>query len=123
MSTGEFAKYCVQRVIARAETCFSPSTCFRVIGMSLDAVTGSRADFLRNPETHRRTPNEFSNVTGREDQRFNYLSEWHSHSSFSARPSATDMAAAALTFSTPIRKAQHRYRMIHARPWRQRRLS
>jgi hypothetical protein len=86
MSTGEFAKYCVQRVIARAETCFSPSTCFRVIGMSLDAVTGSRADFLRNPETHRRTPNEFFQRAGREDRRFNYLSEWHSHSSFQLDP-------------------------------------
>jgi integrative and conjugative element protein (TIGR02256 family) len=47
--------------------------------------------FLRNPETHRRTLNEFFQRTGCDYSRFNYLGEWHSHPSFSARPSATDI--------------------------------
>ena len=38
-----------------------------------------------------RRSNEFFRRTGRDYQRFNYLGEWHSHPSFSVRPSSEDV--------------------------------
>jgi len=64
---------------------------FCIIDMSVDAMTGSSARFVRNPETHRRALNGFFQRTACEYRRFNYLGEWHSHPSFTAQPSDIDI--------------------------------
>lgn len=65
---------------------------FRVIDFSLDARSGSRSTFRRDPEVHRKALNDFFRRTGHDFTRFNYLGEWHSHPSFSAHPSHDDIA-------------------------------
>ena len=67
-------------------------THFRVIDFSLDAHSGSHATFNRDPNVHRQALDEFFRRTGHDFTRFNYLGEWHSHPSFSARPSLDDIA-------------------------------
>lgn len=64
---------------------------FRIVDFSLDAFSGSHTHFHRDPETHQKTLDEFLRRTGRDFQRFNYLGEWHSHPSFSVRPSVEDI--------------------------------
>jgi [CysO sulfur-carrier protein]-S-L-cysteine hydrolase len=64
---------------------------FSVIDFSLDAFSGSHAAFRRDPGSHQKALDEFFERTGRDFQRFNYLGEWHSHPSFSVRPSAQDL--------------------------------
>jgi [CysO sulfur-carrier protein]-S-L-cysteine hydrolase len=64
---------------------------FRIIDLSLDAFSGSRHAFRREPKIHRQTLDEFFRRTGCDYQRFNYLGEWHSHPSFSVRPSGEDI--------------------------------
>src|SRR5215475_1113383 len=64
---------------------------FRIIDFSLDSFSGSHITFRRDPEAHQSTLNQFFQRTGRDFQRFNYLGEWHSHPSFSVRPSAQDI--------------------------------
>lgn len=64
---------------------------FRIVDFSLDAFSGSHTNFRRTPEAHRKALDAFFERTGRDYQRFNYLGEWHSHPSFSVRPSAEDI--------------------------------
>ena len=64
---------------------------FRVVEFSLDSYSGSHTAFRRDPKMHQNTLDEFFRRTGRDFQRFNYLGEWHSHPSFSVRPSAQDI--------------------------------
>jgi integrative and conjugative element protein (TIGR02256 family) len=47
--------------------------------------------FRRDPHAHQNTLDKFFQQTGRDFQRFNYLGEWHSHPSFSVRPSPQDI--------------------------------
>jgi integrative and conjugative element protein (TIGR02256 family) len=63
---------------------------FCIIDFSVDASSGSRTHFRRDPQAHQKTLDEFFQRTGRDFQRFNYLGEWHSHPSFSVRPSLED---------------------------------
>jgi integrative and conjugative element protein (TIGR02256 family) len=63
---------------------------FCIVDFSLDSFSGSHTEFRRDPEAHQNTLDEFFRRTGRDFQRFNYLGEWHSHPSFSVRPSAQD---------------------------------
>ena len=65
---------------------------FRVMDFSLDAYSGSHAMFNRDPDVHRQALDDFFRRTGHDFTRFNYLGEWHSHPSFSARPSLDDIA-------------------------------
>lgn len=65
---------------------------FRVIDLSLDLFSGSHTVFRRDPKIHRKMLDEFFERTGHDYQRFNYLGEWHSHPSFSVRPSAQDVS-------------------------------
>lgn len=65
---------------------------FRVVDFSLDAHSGSRSTFSRDPLVHRQALNDFFQRTGHDFTRFNYLGEWHSHPSFSAHPSHDDVA-------------------------------
>jgi [CysO sulfur-carrier protein]-S-L-cysteine hydrolase len=64
---------------------------FRIIDFSLDAFSGSHTRFRRDPKTHQKVLDEFFQRTGRDYQRFNYLGEWHSHPSFSVKPSLEDI--------------------------------
>jgi integrative and conjugative element protein (TIGR02256 family) len=64
---------------------------FRVIDFSLDPFSGSHTSFRRDPKTHRKTMDDFFRRTGGDYRRFNYLGEWHSHPSFSVRPSIEDV--------------------------------
>lgn len=65
---------------------------FRIMGLSADLYSGSHTDFRRDPFTHAEALNAFFERTGKDFNRFNYLGEWHSHPSFSVRPSFEDMA-------------------------------
>ncbi len=65
---------------------------FRIIDFSLDLFSGSHANFRRDPDVHRKMLDAFFEKTGNEFSRFNYLGEWHSHPSFSVRPSPEDLA-------------------------------
>jgi [CysO sulfur-carrier protein]-S-L-cysteine hydrolase len=64
---------------------------FYIIDFSLDSFSGSHTAFRRDPQAHQNTLDHFFQRTGRDFQRFNYLGEWHSHPSFSVRPSAQDI--------------------------------
>jgi [CysO sulfur-carrier protein]-S-L-cysteine hydrolase len=66
---------------------------FRVVDLSVDAVTGSAAHFVRSKEQHEAALREFFQRTGRDYSRYNYLGEWHSHPSFAVRPSPTDVGS------------------------------
>src|SRR5687767_7026356 len=65
---------------------------FRVIDISLDRHSGSHTEFRRDPSTHEEALDAFFDRTNRDFSRFNYLGEWHSHPSFSVRPSSEDVA-------------------------------
>jgi len=67
--------------------------CFRIVDFSVDEHTGSAAHFVRSPEDHKAALDAFFTRTGRDYARFNYLGEWHSHPSFSTRPSREDVSA------------------------------
>jgi integrative and conjugative element protein (TIGR02256 family) len=64
---------------------------FRIIDISLDLFSGSHTAFRRDPKVHQKMLNEFFRRTGHDYKRFNYLGEWHSHPSFSVRPSIEDV--------------------------------
>lgn len=65
---------------------------FRVMDFSVDLSSGSPNNFRRDPRAHEAVLNAFFERTGRDFARFNYLGEWHSHPSFSVRPSPEDVA-------------------------------
>jgi integrative and conjugative element protein (TIGR02256 family) len=65
---------------------------FRIVDFSVDSLSGSHTHFRRDPRMHRATLDAFFERTGRDYESFNYLGEWHSHPSFSVRPSAEDVA-------------------------------
>lgn len=64
---------------------------FRVIDFSVDLDSGSHTNFRREPRAHEQALNAFFERTGKDFSRFNYLGEWHSHPSFSVRPSVEDV--------------------------------
>jgi integrative and conjugative element protein (TIGR02256 family) len=64
---------------------------FRVVDISVQRSGGSQACFIRNPKDHHAQLQEFFARTGENYSRFNYLGEWHSHPSFDALPSSTDI--------------------------------
>lgn len=63
---------------------------FRIIDFSVDDQTGGLAHFVRSPEYHQKALADFFARTGGDYARFNYLGEWHSHPSFTVRPSGED---------------------------------
>ena len=65
---------------------------FRVVEVSVQRSGGTEACFIRNPKDHQPELDAFFARTGKDYSRFNYLGEWHSHPSFSATPSAPDLA-------------------------------
>ncbi|MCW5702696.1 MAG: Mov34/MPN/PAD-1 family protein [Bradyrhizobium sp.] len=64
---------------------------FRIVDFSVDDKTGTAAHFVRSPEHHAEALDRFFRKTGSDFKRFNYLGEWHSHPSFSVRPSHEDI--------------------------------
>jgi integrative and conjugative element protein (TIGR02256 family) len=64
---------------------------FSVVDFSVQRSGGSFSHFTRNPEEHRAELQRFFAETGNDYARFNYLGEWHSHPSFEAVPSGTDI--------------------------------
>ncbi|WP_342455444.1 Mov34/MPN/PAD-1 family protein [Aquabacter sp. P-9] len=64
---------------------------FVIVDFSLDEISGEHAHFVRDADHHRKALEEFFDRTGHKYQTFNYLGEWHSHPSFLARPSITDL--------------------------------
>jgi integrative and conjugative element protein (TIGR02256 family) len=64
---------------------------FCIVDLSLDPSSGTHASFQRDPALHRQELDKFFDRTGHDYRRFNYLGEWHSHPSFSVRPSDQDL--------------------------------
>ncbi len=64
---------------------------FRVVDISVQRSGGSQVCFVRDPKGHQAHLEAFFARTGGDYSRFNYLGEWHSHPSFEAVPSATDI--------------------------------
>ena len=74
---------------------------FRVVDISVQRAGGTRACFIRNPQDHRAYLDAFFARTGQDYTRFNYLGEWHSHPSFEAVPSTTDLESMQSIVSDP----------------------
>jgi proteasome lid subunit RPN8/RPN11 len=66
---------------------------FRIVELSLDAVTGSAVHFVRDPAKHEAALKSFFDRTETDYRRFNYLGEWHSHPNFPVRPSSEDVGS------------------------------
>ena len=66
---------------------------FRIVDFSVDDKTGTAAHFVRSPEHHAEALESFFRRTGSDFKRFNYLGEWHSHPSFTVRPSQEDITS------------------------------
>lgn len=75
---------------------------FRVVEISVQRAGGSEACFIRDPASHQTELNEFFAQTGADYSRFNYLGEWHSHPSFEAVPSSTDIRTMQSLMSDPV---------------------
>lgn len=66
---------------------------FRLADFSVQQAGGTAACFVRAPTEHTAFFDAFFARTGHQYTRFNYLGEWHSHPSFPAVPSTTDVIA------------------------------
>lgn len=64
---------------------------FRIVDVSVQRHGGNHVCFVRRPEAHKPFLDAFFARTGDAYERFNYLGEWHSHPSFAAIPSVTDI--------------------------------
>lgn len=67
------------------------SQCFRIVDFSVDTSNGTISSFVRNSINHEQKLSDFFLRTGADYSRFNYLGEWHTHPSFSVRPSQQDI--------------------------------
>lgn len=65
---------------------------FALVDLSVQRRGGGRAHFRRDPVQAARFVDEAIGRARGEAERVNYLGEWHSHPSFSASPSVTDVA-------------------------------
>ena len=74
---------------------------FRVVDISVQRSGGSHSCFVRDPSNHKAQLEEFFARTNGDYTRFNYLGEWHSHPSFEAVPSSTDMETMQSIVSDP----------------------
>jgi len=64
---------------------------FRIVDFSVDARSGTSAQFLRDADQHDEALSAFFDSTGADYRRFNYLGEWHTHPSFDVHPSLQDV--------------------------------
>lgn len=74
---------------------------FRIVEVSVQRSGGTHACFIRNPKDHQVYLEAFFARTGQDYTRFNYLGEWHSHPSFDAVPSGTDVETMQSIVSDP----------------------
>jgi [CysO sulfur-carrier protein]-S-L-cysteine hydrolase len=77
------------------------SELFRVVDISMQRSGGTRACFIRDPRSHQPYLDKFFARTGNDYSRFNYLGEWHSHPTFEAAPSVTDLETMQSIVSDP----------------------
>ena len=70
--------------------CLAPSR-FRVADLTIQRRGGTLASFVRRVGEALSALARFFRRTREDYTRFNYLGEWHSHPSFSTRPSAKDV--------------------------------
>lgn len=75
---------------------------FRLVEVTVQRTGGSHAEFMRQPTTHQAQLDDFFTRTGNDYSRFNYLGEWHSHPSFEAVPSITDIGTMQSIVDDPI---------------------
>ena len=66
---------------------------FRIEDLHVQRSGGSFAFFLRQVQSFLVPLERFFDQTGHRYTEYNYLGEWHSHPSFSLRPSGTDTAS------------------------------
>jgi [CysO sulfur-carrier protein]-S-L-cysteine hydrolase len=64
---------------------------FRIDEITVQNSGGPNGSFVRDPEFHRPAIDAFFRRNNNDYERFNYLGEWHSHPSFSTRPSSLDI--------------------------------
>jgi integrative and conjugative element protein (TIGR02256 family) len=74
---------------------------FQIIDFSVQKNGGTSTCFTRSPKLHQQFLKKFFTETANNYQRYNYLGEWHSHPSFSARPSLTDLTQMAAIATDP----------------------
>lgn len=74
---------------------------FRIVDLSVQRKGGSFAAFSRDAKLHKRFMRRFLDLTGHRYERFNYLGEWHSHPSFPALPSGTDIVTMCSLLNAP----------------------
>jgi integrative and conjugative element protein (TIGR02256 family) len=81
--------------------CIGPEV-FRIVEITVQRAGGSHSCFLRQPKNHQAKLDEFFVRTGNDYSRFNYLGEWHSHPSFEALPSTTDIHTMQSIVNDPV---------------------
>ena len=64
---------------------------FRIVDFSVQTAGGTDAHFLRDLEQNQKAMDRFFASVSGDFERFNYIGEWHSHPSFSVRPSGKDI--------------------------------
>jgi len=74
---------------------------FRVTDISVQRSGGTHACFVRDHKDHQAQLQDFFKRNGENYGRFNYLGEWHSHPSFDALPSSTDIETMQSILSDP----------------------
>tara|TARA_B100002003_G_scaffold241825_1_gene263999 strand:+ start:2926 stop:3387 length:462 start_codon:yes stop_codon:yes gene_type:complete len=66
---------------------------FRIVDFSVDCISGSHSNFVRDAEQHNQALTDFFERTGANYRRYNYLGEWHTHPSYEVQPSLQDLNA------------------------------
>jgi integrative and conjugative element protein (TIGR02256 family) len=74
---------------------------FNIAEITIQRSGGTFCHFVRDPKLHDKAIDQFFERTGRNYERFNYLGEWHSHPSFSIRPSRSDVRSMYRIVSEP----------------------
>jgi integrative and conjugative element protein (TIGR02256 family) len=74
---------------------------FKIAEITIQRSGGTFCHFTRDPKLHEKAIEAFFERTGHNYERFNYLGEWHSHPSFSTRPSASDVRSMFRIVSEP----------------------
>jgi [CysO sulfur-carrier protein]-S-L-cysteine hydrolase len=74
---------------------------FKIVEITIQRSGGSFCHFTRDPKLHEKAIERFFKRTGYDYERFNYLGEWHSHPSFSTRPSPSDLRSMYRIVSEP----------------------
>jgi proteasome lid subunit RPN8/RPN11 len=64
---------------------------FKISEITIQRSRGTFCHFVRDPKLHEKAIQRFFERTKHNYERFNYLGEWHSHPSFSTRPSTPDI--------------------------------